>query len=182
MEPHDSPPAPTDHPVPRRVRRDGWTPTRQAEFLRHLSASHSVANAAKAVGMSRQSAYRLRAKLRGTPFDMAWEAAFRARFDALAEAAMDRAINGYEVPHWHQGEIVGSSRRYDERLTLALLAMRRDHSASNPRMSDERDYTDPDAFGRLVERVEDGNRDWLTAEEMRAIVDNGGQRENGGNA
>ncbi|MCB1719955.1 MAG: hypothetical protein KDK05_32950, partial [Candidatus Competibacteraceae bacterium] len=45
-------------------RHDGWTPARQAAFLRELAASHCVSAAARAVGMSRQSAYALRARLK----------------------------------------------------------------------------------------------------------------------
>ena len=82
----------------------------------------SVAAAARSVGMSRQSAYRLRNRVRGSTFDLAWEAAFRHGFDQLAQAALERALNGVEVPHYHKGELIGTSRRYDERLTLALLS------------------------------------------------------------
>jgi len=105
-------------------RADGWTPRRQAQFLETLAATHSVSAAAREVGMSRQSAYKLPARLRGQPFDLAWEAAFRTAFDALREAAIDRALNGVEVPHFHKGELIHCSRKYDERLTVALLAMR----------------------------------------------------------
>ena len=54
------------------IRHDGWTPERQAAFLRHLGECHCVAKAASAVGMSRQSAYALRSRLNGEPFDRAW--------------------------------------------------------------------------------------------------------------
>src|SRR5688572_23878445 len=99
-------------------RHDGWTPSRQARFLRELAATHCVAGAARAVGMSRQSAYKLRHRLRGQPFDVAWQCAFRRLYDALAEAALERALNGVEVPHFHKGELVHVSRRFDERLTV----------------------------------------------------------------
>lgn len=102
-------------------RHDGWSLGKQAAFLRQLSASHSVSAAAKSVGMSRQSAYRLRSKLKGQAFDLAWEVAFHHSYDVLAHAALDRALNGVEVPVFFQGEQVGSYRKYDERLTVALL-------------------------------------------------------------
>ncbi|OZA93978.1 MAG: hypothetical protein B7X57_03210, partial [Erythrobacter sp. 34-65-8] len=86
-----------------------------------LSATHSVAEAARSVGMSRQSAYRLRSKLKGQAFDLAWEVAFHHSFDVLAHAALDRALNGVEVPVYYKGELVGSYRRFDERLTVALM-------------------------------------------------------------
>lgn len=99
----------------------GWTRARQAGFLRALSATHSVAGAARSVGMSRQSAYRLRSRLKGQAFDLAWEVAFHHSYDVLAHAALERALNGTEVPVFFQGEQVGSYRRFDERLTVALL-------------------------------------------------------------
>ena len=148
-------PAPTDL-----QRHDGWTPQRQAAFLRELSATHNVSAAARAVGMSRQSAYQLRARLKGTPFDKGWEAAFAARFDVLAEAALDRALNGVEVPHYYNGELVGTSRRYDERLTLALLAMR------NALVRRPRHDAYPEAafavdeVAALADRVEQGPEGW----------------------
>jgi hypothetical protein len=97
-----------------------------AEFLRMLAATHSVTAAAKSVGLTRQSAYKLRSWLKGKAFDVAWEVAFRHGYDNLAHAALERALNGVEVPHYYKGEVVGTSRRYDERLTVALLAMSRD--------------------------------------------------------
>ncbi len=71
-----------------------------ADFLRMLAATHSVSRAAQSVGMSRQSAYKLRSRLKGEPFDIAWETAFRHGYDNLAHAALERALNGVEVPHY----------------------------------------------------------------------------------
>lgn len=142
------------------VRRDGWSPDKQGEFLRALATTHSVAAAARAVGMSRQSAYRLRARLRNQPFDMAWEAAFQTAFDALAQAAMERAINGVEVPHYHNGELVGTSRRFDERLTIALFD-RRDRFLRplRPAWHEASEYEAGD-FRGLLRRVEEGAESW----------------------
>lgn len=142
------------------IRADGWTPARQAAFLRALATTHSVTAAAQAVGMTRQTAYRLRARLKGQPFDMAWDAAFQSSFDALGEAAMERALNGVEVPHFHQGELVGTSRRFDERLTIALLRMRESFlRAPAPPMCDASAY-EPDDFRGLLARVAEGPATW----------------------
>ena len=128
------------------TRVDGWSLDKQAAFLRALSATHSVSEAAKSVGRSRQSAYRLRSRLKGQPFDLAWEVAFHHSYDVLAHAALDRALNGVEVPVFFQGEQVGSYRRYDERLTVALLG--RFTMGGNP------------AFGRLGPVAERHARDF----------------------
>ena len=146
------------------IRHDGWTTERQAIFLRELAASHSVKKAAKAAGMSRQSAYGLRARLKGEPFDLAWNAALRCRFDALAEAAMDRALNGVDVPHFYKGELVHTSRRYDERLTVALLAMRESFRPPPRYASHPAAMFEPHDFGKLLDRVQTGPRTWREEE------------------
>ncbi len=101
----NAPSAPsTPATTPKSTRHDGWSLDRQAQFLRQLSATHSVTEAAKSVGKSRQSAYRLRSRLKGQAFDLAWEVAFHHSYDVLAHAALDRALNGVEVPVFFQGD------------------------------------------------------------------------------
>lgn len=58
---------PDTEPPEKTTRHDGWDLERQTAFLRALSATHSVSEAAKSVGKSRQSAYRLRSRLKGSP-------------------------------------------------------------------------------------------------------------------
>lgn len=155
---------------------DRWTKPKMADFLRHLAATHSVTAAARGVGMSRKSAYKLRARLKGQPFDIAWEAAFRHGYDNLAHAALDRAINGVEVPHYRNGVLVGTSRRFDERLTVALLMMR--NRAGAPmlgRFGAVAEYSS-ERWDALLARVETGAVDWsdersaLGAREVSRIV------------
>ena len=155
---------PATTPPDARLPHDGWTPERQAAFLRELAARHNVTAAARAVGMSRQSAYKLRTRLQGQPFDKAWDAAFLTRFDVLAEAALDRALNGVEVPHYYNGELIGSSRRYDERLTLALLALRKEAPRTAPGKHHPAHAFECDEIGALTERVKRGPENWLDTE------------------
>lgn len=150
-------------------RHDGWTPARQAAFLRALAATHSVAQAARAAGMSRQKVYALRARLKGEPFDLAWHAALRCRFDALAEAAIERALHGVEVPHFHKGELIHTSRRFDERLTVALLAMRDRFGPPRVRSTHPAFAFGPEDFAALLARVERGPETFL--EQARAERD-----------
>lgn len=157
----NAPLALTDHTVSEHsTRHDGWTPSRQATFLRALASTHSVAHAARAAGMSRQSAYGLRARLKGEPFDLAWHAAMRCRLDELAEKALDRALNGVEVPHFYKGELVHTSRHFDERLTVALLAMRERLGPPRIRPPHRASAYGPEDFGPLLERVERGPDTW----------------------
>lgn len=150
--PDDAPAATT----PRQARHDSWSLATQAAFLRALSATHSVSEAAKSVGRSRQSAYRLRSRLKGQPFDLAWEVAFHHSYDVLAHAALERALNGVEVPVYYKGELVDTYRRFDERLTVALLA--RFTPGGNP------------GFGRLGPMAERHARDF---ESLLAKVEQG---------
>ena len=72
------PRVPPFYPVPTRTRRDGWTVQRQAEFLGMLAETGSVMGACEAVGMSRKSAYALRARVGAESFAAAWDAALGA--------------------------------------------------------------------------------------------------------
>lgn len=60
-------------PVPLRYRADGWTPQRQADFLGQLCETWSVVEAARRVGLTRESAYRLRDKPGAESFAAAWD-------------------------------------------------------------------------------------------------------------
>jgi len=140
-----------------------------ADFLRALAAGHSVAEAARSVGMSRQSAYRLRARLKGEPFDIAWEAAFQHGYDALAEAALERAIHGVEVPVFHKGEQVGAYRRFDERLTCFLLARRNAVGAQQlGRYTAAAEFWS-ERWDRMLDRVEHGPALWTYEDGAPAV-------------
>lgn len=99
-----------------------WTREKMVTFLRELAATQSVSAAARAVGMSRTAAYNLRNRLQGQPFALGWEVALECGLHALGHAVLDRALNGEEVPHYYHGELVGTTRRYDNRLARWLLA------------------------------------------------------------
>lgn len=145
---------------------DRWTKRKMADFLRALGATHSVAAAARSVGMSRQSAYKLRARLKGAPFDIAWETAFQHTYDALAQVALERALHGVEVPHYHRGELVGTSRHYDERLTVYLLSARNSKNAQMLSRYGAAGEFWSERWDRLLDRVEHGPADWTFDPEL----------------
>jgi hypothetical protein len=62
-------------PVRRQPRYDGWTEEKQRRFIEVLADTGIVTAAAKAVGMSSQSAQRLRRSPDGAAFSRAWDAA-----------------------------------------------------------------------------------------------------------
>lgn len=67
---------PPFYPVPGlRRHHNGWLPPRQAAFLGYLAETGSVSAAAARVGMSRESAYRLRRREGAESFAAAWDAA-----------------------------------------------------------------------------------------------------------
>ncbi|HEY1124303.1 MAG TPA: LysR family transcriptional regulator [Sphingobium sp.] len=66
-------------PAPLRRRVDGWTPCRQREFLAVLAQTRSITRAARAVGLSRTAAYRLRSHPAARDFAAAWDGALAFR-------------------------------------------------------------------------------------------------------
>lgn len=95
---------PTAH-KPRQLNADyRWTMPKVTAFLDALAACGNVAEAARAVGMSRQSAYRLRARLAGTRFAGAFEGARRQGIRARAAASRERLRSRWDGPGL--GEIV----------------------------------------------------------------------------
>lgn len=173
MDSHRPPLAPSSAPAEDRSHRltaytspdtdpaDRWTKARMAEFLRVLAAEQSVAAAARAVGMSRQSAYKLRNRLKGEPFDIAWEAAFQHGYDALHQAALERALHGVEVPIYHKGERVGTRRHFDERLTTFLLARRNNVGAQRLGRYGAAAEFWSERWETMIEQIENGPVVWL---------------------
>jgi hypothetical protein len=134
-------------------------------FLRELAASQSVHHAARSVGMSRQSAYKLRTRLAGTPFALAWEVALEAGLQQLAHALLDRALNGEERPHYYHGVLVGTSRRYDNRLGAWLL----DNPWKVGRQQVAREYV-AEGWDELLDRIERGSLDWVAEDHLPGRV------------
>ena len=110
-------------PVPSAsARHDGWTPERQRLFIVALRQIGIVSAAAKAVGMSRKSAYAL--VERAGPesgFARAWRHAQADGRNNASFTAIERAIDGVEVPYFYRGIRRGTRRVYDIRLLLAAL-------------------------------------------------------------
>ena len=76
---------------PRRSTPDyRWTQPKVLAFLEALAKCGKVAEAARAVGMSGTSAYRLRARMASARFDAAFEGARRSGIRARAEASRAR--------------------------------------------------------------------------------------------
>jgi hypothetical protein len=123
-------------PAEVRLRHDGWTAERQIRYIEALAETGCVDEASRRVGMTRQSAYRLRHRECAEAFRRGWDNALDYGLHRLEEAAFGRAMNGVPRPIFYKGEQVGEWRHYDERLTTFLLRARR-----------------PQRFGKWIERM-----------------------------
>jgi len=114
--------APDFTPVPStRNRHDGWTAQRQSAFLVALAKLGLVAAAARAVGMSARSAYRLRARDTLGSFSSAWEQALADGRRRALDTGIARAIDGQLVPVYYRGRKIDEYIRFDDRLLIAAL-------------------------------------------------------------
>jgi hypothetical protein len=112
-------------PVPRLCERhDGWTPQRQTAFIEALADTGSVDAACKAVNMSTVGAYHLRRQPGAETFRAAWEAALQLGVQRVEDVVMDRALNGVEEPLYSYGKLIGTRRRYNDRLLMFILRNR----------------------------------------------------------
>ena len=114
--------APLFTPVPlARARSDGWHPDVQRNFVRALSVMGSVGPAARAVCMSRASAYRLRERPGAEGFAAAWDIALGTGRARMFDYAMERAINGVTVVRVLRGGSVTVSAGPDMALVHSAL-------------------------------------------------------------
>ena len=120
---------PAFHPVPLRGRADGWLPWKQAAFVGYLAQTRSVAKAARLVGMSRESAYRLRARAGAQEFAAAWDQALgrgiadmtyvtRAARKVTPGLVWEHALAGRVRPVMRGGQLTSVTHKPDD---IALL-------------------------------------------------------------
>jgi len=107
-------------PVPSTsTRHDGWTPARQARFILLLASHGGVSAAARAIGMTPQSANRLRKRPGAEGFARAWDAALEEGRIRAHDEAMRIGREGRLVPITRNGRLVGHRRVLDNRLLFA---------------------------------------------------------------
>lgn len=102
-----------------RERWDGWSAVRKRAFLRALADTGEIQKAAERVGMSRSAVTRLKA--RSPEFADACEAALARSLPSLEQIAYERAVEGWDEDVVVRGEVVGTRRRWSERLLADLL-------------------------------------------------------------
>jgi len=123
MKPKTTLPAFT--PVPRlKERHNGWNPEVQRAFIEALADTGSVKGACRRVNRSEVGAYLLRRHPEAKEFRKAWQAALDLGVQKIEDVAMDRALNGVEVPVYSYGKLVGTRRIYNDRLLMFMLRNR----------------------------------------------------------
>ncbi|WP_379920988.1 hypothetical protein [Erythrobacter sp. R86502] len=128
-----APPAPDDPlldfmPVPHvAARSNSITPDVQRAFIAQLAATGIVTQAARHVGKSMESLYKLRQRPGAEGFRAAWDAAIDRGVARLEDCALARAIQGEERLILHGGEVVAAERRHNEQLVMFFLRTRLPH-------------------------------------------------------
>ena len=97
-----------------------WTKAKKERFLKALTETANVSESCRRVGMSRRSAYDLRAADR--VFAELWDDATETAVDHLEREAWQRALEGHEEPVFQRGKKVSTVRKYSDRLLIFLLS------------------------------------------------------------
>jgi hypothetical protein len=117
------PRVPPFRPVPLHARHDGWSVDRQARFLGNLAETGSVSAACVRVGMSRNSAYKLRDKRDAESFAAAWDAALGLPLRKVTIADLQfLAYHGLVHSRFRGGRYLGWAQKPDNSALLRLLA------------------------------------------------------------
>ena len=111
-------------PVPQqRRRRFGWDEGRQRAFVAMLARIPSVGHAARAVGMSARSAYKLLERPGAQGFARAWDQALAEGMTRLRGGSLARCLEGGDfVPVYRKGRLVRIEHRRNDKLAIALLS------------------------------------------------------------
>ena len=99
------------------------TAQKKSAYCDQLAAGHTVRQAARAAGIDIKTAYIWRAA--DPDFAADWLQALENMTDLVERAAFVRAVDGYEEPIIHRGQVVGTRRVYSDALAALILKGRR---------------------------------------------------------
>jgi hypothetical protein len=153
------------------IRHNGWNPQKQRGFCEMLAETGLVDRAAKAVGMSRESAYRLRRRADGRAFALGWDAALLLARQRLIDETFELAFEGSLEQHFVDGELKIEKRRRDPKSLLATVERLGAQSAlgSEPVKAVAQDFeTFLDCLEYDAEHHGDNSLRFLTASAARA--------------
>jgi hypothetical protein len=108
-------------PVPRRYRRNGWTPERQKAFIAALADTGCVSRAARQVGIAQTNAYELRRAPGAEGFRRAWDAVLAYGARPVRDEAFERAMRGQLAPVFAGGKLMGFRREKNDALLIYIL-------------------------------------------------------------
>jgi hypothetical protein len=112
-------------PVPRRAQHNGWSPAVQRRFIVELARGAGPGEAARSLGKTRQTAYRLRRQPGAESFAAAWDEAQafarQARAAGQGPLAGRCSIETLLVPRFSRGRLIGFVQREDQAGAMALL-------------------------------------------------------------
>jgi hypothetical protein len=133
-------------PVPLKARHDGWSPARQQAFIHRLALIGCVSRAARAVGKSRESAYRLLDRPGAESFASAWAKALGWGKARALDIGIERALFGERRGVYYRGRKVGEQVRFNDGLLIAAMK----------RLTDEPEPAVPAAeeFRRLLDIID----------------------------
>ncbi|HEX8640809.1 MAG TPA: hypothetical protein VF704_06600 [Allosphingosinicella sp.] len=142
-------------PVPVRAQHNGWTPALQLRFILALARGAGPDEAARSLGMTRQSAYRLRKKPGAQSFAAAWDRAQHFARTAAAAARLPAsgcgAIETILVPRHYRGRLVGFVQREDTAGAMRTLRQLDRIADRLGESADLREWSEQfEAFQRLV--------------------------------
>lgn len=100
-------------------RHDAFTGELMARFCEVLAETGMVTQAARAVGKHRDTVYQHRR--RNPLFAAAWAGALSHARTRLADALLERSLNGSIDYLYRDGDLVGERRYYDNRLAYSML-------------------------------------------------------------
>jgi AraC-like DNA-binding protein len=178
-----SPDDPTDEPVieftpvpRRRNRRSGWTEGRQRGFIAALARCGCVKAAARHVGLSARTVYRLLDMEGAESFAAAWDQAMDLGLARVRADALERSLNGAFVPVYRRGKLVRVEYRRCDKLAMALLGGR-DRQIADSGRAVRRMRLAAD-FRALHERRATEERERIAAEEryqaqLEAVIERG---------
>lgn len=107
------------------AKTDKVTPKKDTKtvFIEKLKSIPNVSSAAKAAGINRTYAYKLKSE--DADFSAAWDEAIESSTDDAEAEAYRRAVKGTVKPVFHMGKKVGGIREYSDTLLIFLLKAHR---------------------------------------------------------
>ena len=111
-------------PVPVRAQHNVWTPLLQQRFILALARGAGPDEAARSLGKTRQSVYRLRKMAGAASFAAAWDLAvdFARTVPQAARAPFGGCgIDSLLVPRFYRGRLIGYVQREDVAGAMRML-------------------------------------------------------------